>query len=409
MLLEIISGITLFTLIILVLVAVILFARSKLIPSGHVHITISNAPQKSFDTPCGGKLLESLAEADILLPSPCGGTGICGQCKVKVLSGGGAILPVEHNHITKKDAANGIRLACQLTVNQSIMLELPDEIFTVKRWHCNVISNHNVATFIKELVLQLPEGEAIEFEPGSYVELEAPSHHVKYSEIEVEEKYRKEWDALNLWQLESYIREPVKRAYTMANYPGEGKEIKLIIRIALPPLSSKGIPPGKMSSYLFSLKPGDTITIAGPYGEFFPRHTDTEMIYIGGGSGMAPLRSHINYLLNVEGSKRKISYWYGARNLGEIFYEKEFNKLQNTFDNFKWHIALSEPKPEDHWEGDTGYIHQALYHKYLKNHPTPEECEYYICGPPMMMDAVIDMLKEAGVEEENIFFDDFSA
>jgi len=409
MMTEILLGIALFTAIIITLVVIILVARSRLIPSGQVHIKISNAPEKSFNAACGDKLLESLAEEDIFLSSACGGTGICGQCRVKVLSGGGAILPTEEDLINKKDATDGYRLACQLTVHQSMMLELPEVVFTVKKWHCEVVSNHNVATFIKELILRLPEGEEIDFEPGSYVLLEAPSHHLQYRDIAVDKKYRKEWDELNLWVLESHTKEPVKRAYTMASYPGEGSEIKFNIRITLPPLSSRGIPPGKMSSYLFSLKAGDTLTISGPYGEFFPRSTDTEMIYIGGGSGMAPLRSHINYLLKEERSRRKISYWYGARSLDEIFYMEEFNQLHNMFDNFSWHLALSDPKPEDNWQGDVGFIHQILYEKYLKNHASPEDCEYYICGPPMMMDAVINMLKDLGVEEENIFFDDFSA
>lgn len=409
MMLEIILGIALFTVIILALVTIILIARSRLIPTGLVHIKISNAPEKSFDTACGDKLLEALANEDIFLSSACGGTGTCGQCRIKVLSGGGTILPTEQNLITKKDAADDYRLACQVAVHQPMMLELPEEVFTVKKWTCEVVSNRNVATFIKELVLHLPEGEEIDFEPGSYVLLEAPSHHIKYSEFDVADKYRKEWDEFDLWKLESYTKEPVKRAFTMANYPGEGKEIKFNIRIALPPLSSKGIPPGKMSSYLFSLKKGDKLTLSGPYGEFFPRYTDTEVIYVGGGSGMAPMRSHINYLLKEEGDKRKISYWYGARSLNEMFYMEEFNSLQEAFDNFSWRVALSDPKPEDNWKGDIGFIHQILYERYLKNHASPEDCEYYICGPPMMMDAVIDMLKELGVEEENIFFDDFSA
>ena len=409
MMLEITLGIAFFTLIILVLVGMILFAHSRLIPTGSVHIKISNAPEKSFDTECCGKLLEALADADIFLSSACGGNGICGQCRVKVLSGGGDILPTEQGLINKKEAASGYRLACQMTIYQPLMLELPEEVFTVKKWSCDVISNHNVATFIKELVLYLPEGEKIDFEPGSYLLFEAPSHHIRYSEVDIDDKYRKEWDDFELWQLESDVKDPIKSAYTMANYPGEGQEIKFNIRIALPPLSSTGIPPGKMSSYLFSLKAGDKVTISGPYGEFFPRYTDTEMIYIGGGSGMAPLRSHINYLLKEESLKRKISYWYGARSLGEMFYMEEFNSLQESFENFSWNVVLSEPKPEDNWNGDVGFIHQVLYEKYLKNHESPEGCEYYICGPPMMMDASINMLKELGVEEENIFFDDFSA
>ncbi len=408
MITEILLGIALFTAIIITLVVIILIARAWLIPAGMVHIKFSNAPKKSFDTACGDKLLASLAEEDIFLSSACGSTGICGQCRIKVLSGGGTILPTEDNLINKKDAADGYRLACQVTVHQPMMLELPEAIFTVKKWRGEVVSNHNVATFIKELILRLPEGGEIDFEPGSYVLLEAPSYHLNYRDIEVDKKYRKEWDKLDLWTLKSHTRMPVKRAYTMASYPGEGGEIKFNIRITLPPLSSSGIPPGKMSSYLFGLKAGDALTISGPYGEFFPQPTDTEMIYIGGGSGMAPLRSHINYLLKEEDNRRKISYWYGARSLDEIFYMEEFNQLDNLFDNFSWHMALSDPKPEDHWQGDVGFIHQILYEKYLKTHTSPEDCEYYICGPPMMMDAAINMLKDLGVEEENIFFDDFS-
>ena len=407
---EIFIGIGLFTAIILMLVVIILVVRSWLIASVQVPIKIKNAPEKSFDTACGGKLLESLESENIFLPSGCGGTGICGLCRVKVLSGGGAILPTEKELINKKDVADGYRLACQLTVHQPIMMELPEGMFPVQRWAAEVVSNHNVATFIKELILQLPEGGEIDFQPGSYVLLEAPPHHLKYSDIDVDEKYRSEWDELELWTLESRIKEPVKRAYTMASYPGEGKEIKLNIRITLPPLSSKGIPPGKMSSYLFNLKAGDKLALSGPYGDFFPSSSDAEMIYIGGGSGMAPLRSHINYLIKKEEcAKRKISYWYGARSLSEMFYMEEFNQLQEVCNNFSWHVALSEPKPEDDWKGDIGFIHQVLFENYLKNHAAPEDCEYYICGPPMMMDAVINMLKELGVEEENIFFDDFSA
>lgn len=409
MVLETILGISLFTVIILALVSIILIARTLLVSTSPVYIEISNAPEKSFDTTFGNKLLDSLAEENIFLSSACGGTGICGQCRVKIFSGGGDILATEQSLINQKDAAEGYRLACQLSIHQPLKLELPEEVFAVKKWICQVISNHNVATFIKELILHLPEGQDIDFEPGSYVLIEAPAHHIKYDTIEIDDKHHKEWDQLGLWKLESTISEPVKRAYTMANYPGEGNDIKFNIRIELPPLSSEGIPPGQMSSYLFTLKPGDQVTISGPYGEFFPRYTNKEMIYIGGGSGMAPLRSHINYLLLEKGETRKISYWYGARSLGEMFYLDNFNHLQDNFDNFSFHVALSNPKPEDNWTGDTGFIHQVLYEKYLKNHPAPEDCEYYICGPPMMMDAVINILKDLGVEEENIFFDDFSA
>jgi Na+-transporting NADH:ubiquinone oxidoreductase subunit F len=407
--LEIGLGVGIFTAIIVVLAGIIMLARMLLIETGFVHIEISNAPEKSFDTQAGSKLLEVLAAEEIFLSSACAGTGICGQCRVKVLAGGGQILPTERDLINKKDAAEGYRLACQLTIHRPLMLELPAEVFGVRKWTCRVVSNRNVATFIKELILLLPQGEEIDFEPGSYVLIEAPAHHVKYIDFDIDEKFRPAWDACNIRHLESYVKEPLMRAYTMASYPGEGDNIRFNIRIALPPLSSRGIPPGKMSSYLFSLKSGDTVTMAGPYGEFFPRYTDAEMIYVGGGSGMAPMRSHLFYLLKERGVKRKISFWYGARSLDEIFYQDEFNALQEQFDNFSWYIALSEPKDDDHWQGERGYIHQVLYEKYLSTHKAPEGCEYYICGPPMMMDAVMDVLRNLNVSEDHIYFDDFNA
>ena len=405
---EIVVGIALFSLIILGLVAAILFARSKLIPSGLVHIKIGNAPEKSFDTGCGDKLMAALGDNGIFLASACGGQGICGQCRVKVLSGGGTILPLETNQINAHDAADGYRLGCQVTVNQSMMLELPEQILSVRQWECEVRANDNVATFIKELVLTLPEGEEIDFEPGSYVLLEAPAHHIRFSEFDVAQRFRGDWDALDLWRIESFCKEPVKRAYTMANYPGEGHALKFNIRITLPPAATQGIPPGQMSSYLFSLKPGDRVVVSGPYGDFFPRYTNKEMIYIGGGSGMAPLRSHINYLLREKGESRKISFWYGARSRDETFYVQEFDALQAQYSNFSWYVSLSQPKPQDDWHGNIGYIHKLLYETYLKDHSAPEDCEYYICGPPMMMDSIIAMLTDLGVEQDSIYFDDFS-
>lgn len=407
--LEIALGIGLFTSIILLLVLVILFARSRLVRTGPVHIEIDGHTDRCFEANAGDVLLETLKEGEIFLPSACGGNGICGQCRVKVLQGGGEILPSEEDFFSKREQTDGYHLACQLMVKQDLKLELPQDVFGAGKWQCEVISNNNVATFIKELVLKLPEGETMDFEPGSYVQIEAPPHTVKFTDFDIADTYRMDWDVQELWRLKSELNKPLVRAYTMANYPGEAGGIKFNIRIALPPWGSKGIPPGKMTSYLFDLKPGDAVTVSGPFGDFFPRHTDAEMIYIGGGSGMAPMRSHIFYLLTQQKTKRKISYWYGARSLRELFYQKDFDALQQQYENFDWHVVMSDPQPEDHWQGDTGYAHEVLFDKYLKEHPAPEECEYYLCGPPQMLDAVQKMLKDLGVEEDNIMFDDFCA
>lgn len=407
--LEILLAVTLFTLIILMLVLVILYARYRLVPRGKVHVEINNAPEKSYDTPAGGKLLTALADAGMFLPSACGGTGVCGQCRVKVLYGGGDILPTELSMINKKDAVQGYRLACQVALKQDVGIELPESVFAVRRWECTVVSNHSVATFIKELGLALPEGEGLDFEPGSYLQLEAPPHHIRFRDFDIPAQFRDEWDGYRLWDMDSEVTEPVMRAYSMANYPGEAGGIKLIIRIVLPPTGSEGIPSGKMSSYLFSLKPGDKILASGPYGEFFPSRTRAEMIYVGGGSGMAPLRSHIMYLLKEQCSTRRISYWYGARSRRELFYQEDFAGLARQCGNFSWHPALSAPLPQDQWTGHVGFIHEVLYEQYLKNHPAPEDCEYYLCGPPQMLTAMKKLLYALGVDEENIFLDDFSA
>ncbi len=404
--LEIALGVGFFTFIVLALVMVILYARAKLVAAGPVRIEINDDPKKTIEVAAGGKLLDVLGEEQVFLPSACGGSGICGLCRVKVKEGGGPVLPTERSFISNKDAAAGYHLACQLAVKQDLKLEIPAEVFGTRRWEGKVATNRSVATFIKELVITLPQGDEMEFKPGSYVQIEAPPHRVKFSDFDIAERFRPAWDNNNLWKLESVVSEPVVRAYSMANYPGEEGGLRFNVRISTPPPASQGIPPGMMSSYLFSLKRGDTLSFSGPYGQFFPKETDAEMIYIGGGSGMAPLRSHIFALLMVQSSRRKISFWYGARSHMEIFYQEEFDTLQIQHPNFDWHVALSDPQPEDQWTGYTGFIHQVLFDNYLADHPAPEDCEYYLCGPPVMLRTAITMLKDLGAEEENILFDD---
>jgi len=404
---EIILGVVMFTLIVLALVLVILFAKSKLVPTGDVTITVNGDPEKSFLTSPGDKLLGAMAGKGIFVSSACGGGGSCGQCRVKVKAGGGDILPTELDHITKGEAREGERLACQVAVKTDMEIELPEEIFGVKKWECTVLSNDNEATFIKELVLQIPEGEEVPFRAGGYIQIEAEPHHIKYADFDIPEEYRGDWDKFNLFRYESIVKEPSIRAYSMASYPEEKGLIKLNVRIATPPPNNPDVPPGVMSSYIWSLKAGDKCTISGPFGEFFAKETDNEMVFIGGGAGMAPMRSHIfDQLLRLK-SKRKMTYWYGARSKREMFYIEDFDTLQADNENFSWHVALSDPLPEDNWDGYTGFIHNVIYENYLKDHEAPEDCEYYMCGPPMMNAAVIGMLKDLGVEDENILLDDF--
>lgn len=394
-----------FTAIVLALVGIILSARSKLVNSGDVQIEVNG--EKTITTEAGGKLLQTLSESGLFLPSACGGGGSCAQCKCIVTSGGGEMLPTEASHFTKNEAREGWRLSCQTPVKENMVIEVPEEVFGVKQWECTVESNPNVATFIKELTLKLPEGENVDFRAGGYVQLEAPAHHVQFKDFEIEEEYRGDWEHFGFFDLESKVTEPVIRAYSMANYPEEKGVVKFNIRIATPPPRTTGLPPGQMSSWVFSLKPGDKVTVFGPFGEFFARDTDNEMVFVGGGAGMAPMRSHIFDQLKRINSSRKMSFWYGARSLRELFYEDEYDLLASENDNFDWHIALSDPQPEDNWTGKTGFIHNVLYEEYLKDHPAPEDCEYYMCGPPMMNAAVIKMLKDLGVEDENIMLDDF--
>lgn len=404
---TIVLGVVAFTGMVLALVAVLLVTRAKLVPSGQVTITVNDDPTKALRSGMGGTLLGSLADNKVFIPSACGGKGSCGVCKVIVTEGGGAILPTELGHVTRGEAREGCRLSCQVKVKQDMKIELPAEVFSVRKWECTVRSNHNVATFIKEFVLDLPEGESVPFKAGGYIQIECPPHHIQYRDFEIEKEYHGDWDKFNLWRFESKVTETVTRAYSMANSPVEEGIIMLNIRIASPPPRNSEVPPGIMSSYIFSCKPGDKVTISGPFGEFFARETDNEMVFVGGGAGMAPMRSHIFDLFKRVHTKRKVSFWYGARSLREAFYVEDFDEIQANNDNFKWNIALSDPQAEDNWEGYTGFIHQVLLKEYLDKHESPEDCEFYLCGPPMMNDAVINMLLDLGVERENILFDDF--
>ncbi|MCK9783119.1 MULTISPECIES: NADH:ubiquinone reductase (Na(+)-transporting) subunit F [Enterobacterales] len=403
----IILGVVMFTLIVLVLTALILFAKSKLVNTGDISVEVNGDPEKSFNAPAGDKLLNVLSNEGIFISSACGGGGSCGQCRVKVLEGGGDILPTELSHINKREAKEGCRLACQVNVKNNLKLELPEEIFGVKKWECEVISNDNKATFIKELVLKIPEGEVVPFRAGGFIQIECPPHTVRYEDFDVPEEYREDWDKFNLFRYVSDVKETTVRAYSMANYPEEHGIIMLNVRIATPPPRNPDVPPGIMSSYIWSLKPGDKVTISGPFGEFFAKETDAEMIFIGGGAGMAPMRSHIFDQLKRLHTKRKISFWYGARSVREMFYTEDFDMLAKENENFTWNVALSDALPEDNWTGYTGFIHNVLFENYLKNHPAPEDCEFYMCGPPVMNAAVIKMLKDLGVEDENIMLDDF--
>lgn len=402
---EILLGVGMFTFIVLALVVVILVAQAKLVNSGDVQILIND--EKTITVPAGGKLLQTLAASNVFLASACGGGGSCAQCKCVVNDGGGSILPTEEAHFNRREQNEGWRLSCQVPVKQNMKIHVPEEVFGVKQWQCTVESNPNVATFIKELTLRLPDGESVDFRAGGYVQLECPPHHVKFSDFAIEPEYRGDWERFGFFNLESKVTEPVIRAYSMANYPDEKGVVKFNIRIATPPPKSQGIAPGQMSSFVFGLKPGDKITVYGPFGEFFAKKTNNEMVFIGGGAGMAPMRSHIFDQLRRLKTDRKMTFWYGARSLRELFYKEDYDMLQAENENFKWHVALSDPQPEDNWSGMTGFIHNVLYENYLKDHPAPEDCEFYMCGPPMMNAAVIKMLKSLGVEDDNILLDDF--
>ena len=403
----ILLGVLMFTSIILCLVLIILFAKSKLVNSGNIKLSING--KRTVEVPAGGKLLDILADQKLFVSSACGGGGTCGQCKVKIHLGGGDILDTEMSHISKKEARAGERLSCQVTVKSNMDVEVEEEVFGVKKWQCKVISNKNVATFIKEFKLALPDGESVPFKAGGFIQIERPANlTLDYKDIDVEEEYRGDWDQFNLWQYVSKVDDVTTRAYSMANYPEEKGMIMLNVRIASPPPGGpKDIPPGKMSSYIFSLKEGDDVIISGPFGEFFARDTDKEMIFIGGGAGMAPMRSHIFDQFKRIKTKRKVSFWYGARSKREMFYVDHFDGIQAENKNFTWHVALSDALPEDNWDGYKGFIHNVLCNEYLKDHQAPEDCEYYLCGPPIMNQCVIEMLLSLGVEIDDIMLDDF--
>jgi Na+-transporting NADH:ubiquinone oxidoreductase subunit F len=403
----VIIGVLMFLIIILSLVVILLLARRGLVPSGDVKINVNKDEKVSFESPAGSTLLRTLGDQKIFIPSACGGKGSCGVCTVKVTDGGGGFLPTEESHISKRQAREGLRLACQVKIKNDIAIELASEIFNVRKWSCKVRSNRNVATFIKELVLELPIGESVPFRAGGYIQIECPPHEANYKDFDIDLEYRKDWERFELWRYVSKVKKTVTRAYSMANFPGEDDIVMLNVRIATPPPGAMYAPPGIMSSYIFNLKPGDEVTISGPFGEFFAQKTENEMCFVGGGAGMAPMRSHILDQLKGIHTKRKMTFWYGARSKQEAFYVGEFDELAKRNDNFEWTLALSDPQPEDKWTGATGFIHKVLLEQYLKNHPNPEDIEYYLCGPPLMIAAVTDMLPELGVERGNVMFDDF--
>jgi Na+-transporting NADH:ubiquinone oxidoreductase subunit F len=405
---EILIGIASLTAVIMAFVIVLMFCEKKLVAQGKVKLLINDDPDKSPDVEIGTNLLTALSAEKIFLPSACGGKGSCAMCKCQVFEGGGDILPSERTHISRSEAKEHWRLACQVKVRGAMQVQVPDEVFGIRKWECTVTSNNNVATFIKELKVNLPEGEVINFQSGGYIQIDVPAYKgLKFSDFDVDERFRGDWDKFKLWDLVANNPEPCFRAYSMANHPAEGNMVMLNIRIATPPPRQMDLPPGICSSYVFSLKPGDKITISGPYGEFHIKDTKNEMVYIGGGAGMAPLRSHIFHLFHTLKTDRTVSYWYGARSKREMFYTEEFEAIERDFPNFSYHVALSEPQPEDNWEGFTGFIHQVVHENHLKDHDAPDEIEFYLCGPPMMNSAVFKMLDDLGVEKEMIAFDDF--
>ena len=402
-----------FLLITLVLVIALLYAKTKLVPSGNIKVVVNG--EKEFEAPIGGTVLGTLQAQGIYLSSACGGSGSCGQCRCQVEEGGGNILPTEVGFFSRKQIKDHWRLGCQTKVKEDMVIQVPEEVFGVKSWECEVISNNNVASFIKEFVVKLPEGEKLNFKPGSYAQIVIPKFDIKYSDMDIDDRFKSEWDKFKLWPLTCKNEEETIRAYSMANYPAEGNIITLNVRIATPPFDRStgtwkaGVKPGIASSYIFSLKPGDKVTMSGPYGDFHILETNNEMLYIGGGAGMAPLRAQLLHLINTVKTGRKVSYWYGARSKNEIFYEEDFRAIEKEFPNFKFHIGLSEPRPEDNWTGPVGFIHQVIYDNYLKDHEAPEDIEYYMCGPGPMSNAVKVMLDNLGVAKENILFDDFGA
>lgn len=402
---EIYYGVSCFLALQLLLVTIIVVSKKTLLPSGDITIQIND--NKKFQAQPGGKLLTTLSDQGIILSSACGGGGSCGQCRCIIKDGGGSILPTEKGQINNRDAKRGVRLSCQVAVKRDLEIEVPPEMLDARKWQCKVVSNNNVATFIKELVIGLPEGETVDFKAGGYIQIEVPPHNLEYQNFEIDERFLSDWTKFKMFQYKSHVYNPVTRAYSMANYPGEKGIIKLNIRIATPPPGQAAIPPGQVSSYVFNLQPGDDVTISGPFGEFFMDDSDSEIVLIGGGAGMAPMRSHIFDLYKGKDTKRKVSFWYGGRSMKEVFYTEDFEEIERSHDNFNFHLALSDPLPEDNWSGHSGFIHQVLLDQYLNEHPAPEDINYYICGPPMMNQAIFKMLDNLGVEADNIHFDDF--
>ncbi len=402
-----ISGVIVFTGVIMLLVLLLNLAEKKLLPQGEVKILINDDEEKSVMVRPGATLLSALAGHKIFIPSACGGGGTCAQCKCQVLDGGGDILPTETGHINRAEAKDHYRLACQVKVKQEMKIQIPDEIFNIKKWECTVRSNDNVATFIKELVLELPAGENLDFKAGGYIQIDIPKYELDYQEFDIAEEYRGDWDKYNMWRYHAQNDDELFRAYSMANHPAEGNIVMLNVRIASPPPNLPDVPPGIASSFIFNLKPGDKVFVSGPYGEFFARESEREMMYVGGGAGMAPMRSHIFDLFSTKRTTRPVTFWYGARSRREMFYDEDFKAIAAEFPNFKYNVALSEPLPEDNWTGPTGFIHQVVYDEYLGKHEDPTEIEYYMCGPPMMISAVDKMLYDQGVDKDMIAYDEF--
>lgn len=408
----ILTGVIVFLIAVLIPVAILIIVKKKLTPKGNVKISVNN--ERELEVKPGNSLLQTLSEESIFLPSACGGKGNCGMCRCQVRQGGGSILPTEKGFFSHKEQLDNWRLGCQVKVREDLKIRINPQIFGIKKQECTVVSNRNVATFIKELIVKLPEGEHLDFLSGSYIQIDVPKCDVKYSDIAVDEQYRNDWNKFRMFDLAMHNPEPQFRAYSMANHPAENNIIMLNVRIATPPFDKKNggfmkVNPGICSSYIYSLKPGDKVTVSGPYGEFHIKDTQKEIVFIGGGAGMAPMRSHILDLFLSERTQRKVSFWYGGRSLRELFYIDDFKKIESENPNFKFNIALSSPLPEDNWDGYVGNIHEVLFEIYLKNHPEPEEIEYYLCGPPMMTQAVLTLLDNLGVPEENILFDDFGA
>tara|TARA_B000000557_G_scaffold84848_1_gene68097 strand:+ start:360 stop:1592 length:1233 start_codon:yes stop_codon:yes gene_type:complete len=406
---QIFLSVAVFSGLVLMLVLILNFAESKLLPQGDVTIEINGDSEKNIKTRPGSTLLSVLAGQSVFLPSACGGGGTCAMCECQVMEGGGEILPTETGHISRSKAKENWRLACQVKIKDNMKIQVPDEIFSIQKWEATVESNNNVATFIKELVLNLPEGENLKFQAGGYIQIDIPEYHnLSFSDFEIENEYHPDWDQYKIWDLVANNDEPVFRAYSMANHPAEGNRVMLNVRIATPPPALwNEAPPGLASSYIFNLKPGDKVTISGPYGEFFIKDTEREMVYIGGGAGMAPMRSHLFHLFQTLKTGRKVSFWYGARSVREMFYDEHFKEIEKKFPNFSYNVALSEPMEEDNWSGHTGFIHQVLYDEYLENHEDPTEIEYYMCGPPPMINACDGMLDSLGVDKEMIAYDSF--